>query len=233
VAAAGFLDHDRFVDEAARLFGGTAVDDPPSVPAVRLEGEGLDRRVPRDGAQSHLVFGVRTPPRSAPERFPLVLISAAFGGGMGSRLFQRIREELALAYTVYSFQSFYSRAGIAGVYLGTRPEWEERAAAAVRDECRKLAEEGLDATELREVKDQVKGQLMLSLESTSSRLHRLAGFALYDEPALSLDELLRAIEAVTRDQVADVARRYFQPERQIVLSMGPGADSGGGGTSPG
>jgi predicted Zn-dependent peptidase len=142
---------------------------------------------------------------------------------MGSRLFQKIREELALAYTVYSFQSFYSKAGIAGVYLGTRPEWEERAATAVRDEYRKLAEQGLDATELREVKDQVKGQLMLSLESTGSRLYRLAGFALYDEPARSLDQLLQTIEDVTQDEVADVARRYFAPENQVVLSMGPNA----------
>jgi predicted Zn-dependent peptidase len=222
VAAAGFLDHDRFVEAASALFGAVGEGDVPDVPEIRADGAGREERVAREGAQAHLVSGVRTPPRSGPARFPLILISAAFGGGMGSRLFQRIREELALAYAVYSFQSFYLRAGVAGVYLGTRPEWRDRATDAVREEYRKLAREGLETTELREVKDQVKGQLMLSLESTGSRLYRLAGFALYDEPSLTLDELITAIESVTEDQVAEVASRYFDPARQVILHMGPG-----------
>jgi predicted Zn-dependent peptidase len=140
---------------------------------------------------------------------------------MSSRLFQRVREELALAYTIYSFQSFYSRAGISGVYVGTRPEWADRAIDAIRDEFRKVAVDGLPPEELREVKDQVKGQVMLSLENTSSRLFRLAGFALYDQPRLTLDELLERIESVTPDEVAAAAERWFDPERQAVLRLGP------------
>jgi len=224
VAAAGFLEHDRFVAGVERLFGDVTGGDPLPVPEVSLDEPAREVGVSRDGAQSHLVFGVRTPPRVHPARFPLILISAAFGGGMGSRLFQRIREELGLAYTVYSFQSFYSRAGAAGVYLGTRPEWSARAVDAVRDEFRKLAREGLGGQELREVKDQVKGQVMLSLESTGARLFRLAGFALYDQPPLTLDELLEAIEAVTEEEVAEVAELYFDPDRQTLLHMGPNAD---------
>ncbi len=222
VGAAGFLDHDRFVDSAEALFSGVRGGEPSRIPEVAEDVAGREHRVSRDGTQAHLVFGTRTPPRADQARFPLVLISACFGGGMGSRLFQRIREELGLAYTVYSFQSLYSRAGVAGVYLGTRPEWRERAAEAVQEEYAKLARDGLGDTELREVKDQVKGQLMLSLESTGSRLYRLASFALYDEPRLTLDELLATIEAVTAEQVADVAARYFRPDRQVILHLGPG-----------
>jgi len=221
VAAAGYLDHEDFVRQVETLFGSVEGHEGPQVPEVSLETRGGNIQVTRESAQTHIVFGSRTPPRSHRARFPLVLLSAAFGGGMGSRLFQRIREELALAYTVYSFQSFYSRAGVSGVYVGTRPEWANRAVDAVREELRKISAEGLGDEELREVKDQVKGQVMLSLESTQSRLFRLAGFPLYGLPYLNLDELLATIEKVTRDEVAEAAARHFDPESQVVLRLGP------------
>jgi predicted Zn-dependent peptidase len=222
VAGAGYLDHDRFVAEVERLFGDLPGGPPPTVPKIELVKPSRDLvQVQREGSQSHLVFGVRTPRRQTTARFPLVLISAAFGGGMGSRLFQKIREELALGYSVYSFQSFYLQAGIAGVYLGTRPDWREKAMDALREEFANLARDGLGETEFRETKDQVKGQILLSLESPNSRLYRLAGFALYDQPARSLDDLLREIESVTREDVAEVASLYFHPDRQTVLQMGP------------
>jgi predicted Zn-dependent peptidase len=222
VAGAGHLDHDRFVAEVERLFGDLPGGPPPTVPKIELVKPSRDLvQVQREGSQSHLVFGVRTPRRQTTARFPLVLISAAFGGGMGSRLFQKIREELALGYSVYSFQSFYLQAGIAGVYLGTRPDWREKAMDALREEFANLARDGLGETEFRETKDQVKGQILLSLESPNSRLYRLAGFALYDQPARSLDDLLREIESVTREDVAEVASLYFHPDRQTVLQMGP------------
>jgi len=223
VAAAGHLEHARIVDTVGERFGDLPGVEIPAVPVVDYStgGPRVDLKVERDTAQTHIVFGSRTPPRSDPERYPQSLLSAAFGGGMSSRLFQRVREELALAYTVYSFQSFYSRAGISGVYVGTRPEGADRAVEAIREEFGKLASEGLSADEFREVKDQVKGQVMLSLENTASRLFRLAGFALYDQPRLTLDQLLDRIESVTRDQVMEAAERSFHPERQAVLRLGP------------
>ena len=221
VGAAGFLEHDAVVDEVSQKFGGIPGGESLDIPAVGVETEIQDVQVHRDGVQTHLVFGTRTPPRSDRARFPLILLSAAFGGGMGSRLFQKVREELALGYTVYSYQSFYSRAGVAGVYVGTRPEWGDRAVEVVREEYRKLAERALSAIELEEVKSQVKGQVMLSLESTGSRLFRLVGFALYEEPRLTLDQLLEAIDAVTVEDVAEAAARFFLPESQTLLRLGP------------
>ncbi len=140
---------------------------------------------------------------------------------MSSRLFQRVREELALAYSVFTFQSFYSLAGISGVYLGTRPVSAQRAADAVRDELEAVAEGGLPEDELIQTKRQVKGQIMLSLESTSARLYRLAGFALHGEPFLSLDEVLAKLDAVTPDDVAEVAGRFYSPRAMFLLSLGP------------
>lgn len=224
VAAAGNVEHDELVELAARFFGelpggGTSGRAPLPVP--------LDHgasAVVRDAAQTHIVFGAPTPPRTDPRRYPLILLSAALGGGMSSRLFQRVREELALAYTVYTFQSFYSQAGVSGVYVGTRPGWGERAVEAIREELARVAREGLPSDELARTKSQVKGQIMLSLESTGARLYRLAGFALHDEPFLTLDELLSRVDAVSEAEIATAAADCFHPDRQFVLQLGPGRE---------
>jgi predicted Zn-dependent peptidase len=217
------VDHDFLAEAAQRLFGAsTPSERRPAIAAPGPVRSGRERLV-RDSAQSHLVFGTDLVPHSDSRRYPLVLLSNALGGGMSSRLFQRIREELALAYAVYSFQSFYSSAGQGGVYVGTRPGGEERVVEAVLGEYAVLAREGLPAEELEQAKRQVKGQIMLALESTGSRLHRLAGFALYDEPYLTLDELLARIDAVSEEELAAVAAEFFDPERQFVVSLGPEA----------
>ena len=226
VAAAGNGQHGRFLEEVERLFGGVAPGERSDrVPALPEPVCG-DERVRRDGAQSHLVFGTEAPPHSDPRRYALVLLSSALGGGMSSRLFQRVREELALAYAVFSFQSFYALAGMTGVYVGTRPLREERAVAVVREELARVARDGLLGDELERTKQQVKGQIMLSLESTGARLHRLAGFALYEEPYLDLDELLGCIDAVTLDEVAAAAAEFYDPDRQLLLRLGPEEASG-------
>jgi len=102
----------------------------------------------RASAQTHLVWGIRTFGHHDPRRYALVLLSSAFGGGMSSRLFQRVREELGLAYTVYSYQSFYHDAGTVGVYVGTRPESADKAQAVVQEELARLAAHGLTEVEL-------------------------------------------------------------------------------------
>lgn len=222
VAAAGHVDHDEVVARVGELFraagGGPA---PPTIPDPRGDVSG-EEIVARASTQTHVVFGTRIPGHPDPRRYGFVLISAALGGGMSSRLFQRVREELGLAYTVYSFQSFYSRAGASGIYVGTRPEWADRVVEEVRDELARLAREGLEVGELEQTKQQVKGQVMLSLESTGARLHRLASLALHDEPFLSLDELLARVDGVTREEIAETAAEFFSPERQLILRLGPG-----------
>lgn len=223
VAAAGHLTHEAIVEEVAERFGHLPEGDaPPVSPVSWLEHDAAGEvRVERDTAQTHIVFGSRTPPRAAPDRYPLSLLSSAFGGGMSSRLFQRVREELGLAYSIFSFQSFYSRAGVSGVYVGSRPAGADRAVEEIRREFGRLVAEGLSEEEFREVRDQVKGQVMLSLESPASRLFRLAGFALYDQPRLTLDELLERIEGVTRDEMVAAAELAFHPDRQTLLRLGP------------
>jgi predicted Zn-dependent peptidase len=221
VAAAGNVVHEDFLERVDRLFGDVESGGAPGPlerPDPLVRG---DTRVPRSTAQSHIVFGTALPPHSDPRRYALVLLSSAFGGGMSSRLFQRVREELALAYAVYSFQAFYSVAGLSGVYVGTRPGSEDRAKDVILDEFVRISRQGLSSGELEQIKSQVKGQIMLSLESTGARLHRLAGFALFGEPFFSLDELLQRIDRVTVEDVREVAGEFFDPERQFILALGP------------
>jgi predicted Zn-dependent peptidase len=221
IAAVGNIKHNQMVDRITQLFGNAG----NGAPAAEFREPGAlmphEQHFSRKSAQTHIVFGTRTFGHGDPRRYALVLLSNAFGGGMSSRLFQKVREELGLAYAVYSFQSFYKLAGVSGVYVGTRPEWAERAADVIKAEMRELCRSGLTEEELADMKSQVKGQIVLSLEGTGSRLHRLAGTALYDEPYLSVDELMKRVEAVTHDDINALAAEYFDPEKQVVLRLGP------------
>jgi predicted Zn-dependent peptidase len=129
---------------------------------------------------------------------------------------------LALAYSVFTFQSFYTRGGIFGVYLGTRPSSAERAGEAVKGELERVAREGLEAEELEQTKRQIKGQIMLSLESTAARLYRLAGFAVHNEPFMTLDELLGKLDAVTPGAIREAAAEFLDPESLLLVRLGPG-----------
>lgn len=221
VAAVGNVSHEHIVEQVERLLG--------PLPAGNAQRNGrkpeaeraAELHVERPGAQSHTVFGTRTFGHQDPRRIALVLLSNAFGGGMSSRLFQRVREELGLAYAVYSLQSFYRDAGVSSIYVGTRPEWADRAEAVIREEMAKLAREGLTAEELEDAKGQVRGQVVLSMESSGARLSRLAGTELYDEPFRSVEEVLALVDAVTQDDVAALAATYYDPDRQVVLRLGP------------
>jgi predicted Zn-dependent peptidase len=221
VAGAGNLEHEDFVDRVTELFDdmtpGARTRRADPTPSTR---SGVELRS-RDSAQTHIVFGTDVPGHSHPDRYALILLSSALGLGMSSRLFQKVREELGLCYAVYTYQSFYRASGVSGVYLGTRPGSADEAASAVRRELARVAVEGLPEAELDQTKRQVKGQVMISLESTGARLHRLASFALHDEPFVGLTGLLERVEAVTPEDIGRVAAAYFQPDRQLELRLGP------------
>jgi predicted Zn-dependent peptidase len=176
----------------------------------------------RDTAQTHIVFGTDTFPLRDPRRFALSILTNVFGGGMSSRLFQRVREELGLAYAVFAYKHFHQSAGQLGVYVGTQTASADQAVDAIRAEYDRIAREGLPADELESGKLQLKGQIMLALESPLARMGRLAGFALHDDPYRPLDQMLAEIDAVTAHDVAAVAAEFFPSERQTVVRLGPG-----------
>jgi predicted Zn-dependent peptidase len=228
IAASGNVEHQRLLDvlektgwtnEAARE--GARITPPTPVraaPAVR--------HVHREGAQTHLVIGTDAVPHGDPRRLPFLLLSMLLGGGMSSRLFQRVREELGLAYSVYTYQSFHADTGMHGVYVATAPATGAQAFDAIRTELAAVAANGLPHDEIVMGKQQLKGQVTLSLESVSARMYRAASVELYGEPYRTLDEVLALVDGITPDQVQDVAREYFTPERMTVVSLGPAPVTG-------
>ncbi|HYS61506.1 MAG TPA: insulinase family protein [Gemmatimonadales bacterium] len=196
----------------------------PSSVAVPPAVRGTEARHAKDTAQTHIVFATDSVPYADRRKYALLVLANVFGGGMSSRLFQRIREELGLAYAIYAFTSLYRQVGVTGVYVGTQPKTATQAAAAIREEYAKLARTGLRGEALAEAKQQTQGQLMLSLESPSARMYRLAGFPIHGEPYQSLDQVLAAVAGLTEKAIADVAAEFFDPERQTVVWLGPEKD---------
>jgi predicted Zn-dependent peptidase len=223
IAAAGNVNHDQLLTVLERegWFEGSTREAPRSgvTPAPAIRGGNCTEH--RDTAQTHIVFGTDTFPLRDPRRFPLAILTNVFGGGMSSRLFQRVREELGLAYAIFAYKHFYQGSGQLGVYVGTQTSTADRAVEAIRGEYGRLAGEGLPPTELAHGKQQLKGQIMLSLESPGARMARLAGFTLYEDRYRPLDDMLAEIDRITPDGVAGVAAEFFAPDRQTVLRLGP------------
>jgi predicted Zn-dependent peptidase len=223
VAAAGNVEHQAVLALLEREGWFQAADRMPArspviaEPAVR----GARYREERDATQMHIVFATDTIPYKDPRRFALAILTNTFGGGMSSRLFQRIREELGLAYAVYAYQNLFQSTGVSGVYIGTQPGTADQATEAILAEYRKLAEDSLTEQELAEGKQQFKGQVMLSLENPISRMNRLAAVALHQDRYRTLNQVLAEIDAVTPSDVAVLAGEFFDPARQTVLRLGP------------
>ncbi len=224
VACAGHVEHDALL-EVLRQTGwtdqrrGTSVVAAPAPPQAEPP---VTKHVEREGAQTHLVLATPTVRYGDPRRYGITLMNMLLGGGMSSRLFQRIREELGLAYSVYAFQNFHADVGLAGTYVGTSPDTAATALSAVTRELDLLSREGFSVDEVSAGRQQLRGQLMLSLEGSSSRMYRLATEELYGEPHRTLDDALADIDRITHDEVAALCGTFLAPDRQTILSLGPG-----------
>lgn len=225
IAAAGRVDHEEIVALLARegWFDSAGRVEPLPAIAPLPAKRGELHRIERDSAQVHMVFGTDTFPYRDRRRFALSIITNAFGGGMSSRLFQRIREELGLAYAVYAYQQLYRAAGVSAVYIGTQPSTADQAEEAIRAEFALLGRDGLSAEDVVTGRQQLKGQVMLSLESPVSRMNRLATLVLHGEEYRPLDAILAEIDAVTQGDIAAITQEFFDPDRQTVVRLGPAA----------
>lgn len=226
VAASGRVEHDQLLaalDEAGWLSVPRGDMTPFAIDPVEAAGSHAEHITRRDIGQTHVVLGGPGPSHSDPRRWAFALVDMLLGGGMSSRLFQRVREELGLAYSVHTFASAFKDAGTHGVYLASAPESAQAALDAVRSVMSDVAENGLSAEELEAGKRQLRGQLVLSMEGVSSRMYRAASTTLYDEPYRTVDELMALVDAITDEQVREISREYFNPDRQILVSHGPKA----------
>jgi predicted Zn-dependent peptidase len=160
--------------------------------------------------------------RDDERRFALRVLDNILGGTSSSRLFQEVREKRGLAYSVYSFQSLYAGSGQIGLYLGTRPDNVARALRVVADELDRFREDPASDDELARSKENVKGRVLLALESTTARMNRLGSSVLAGIPLLSVDEVEERIDAVTIDDLQALAGELLAPER--LSAAGIGAD---------
>jgi len=175
----------------------------------------------KDLEQVHLCIGVPSVPLGHEDRFGVAVLNNLLGGGMSSRLFQNIRERQGLAYAIESDISPYTDSGVLSVYAGTSRESAVQLIRSVCDEFRAVRRDGVSVEELRRAKDHLKGSMMLSLESTSSRMSNLARQELYFGRFFSLDEILAGIEAVTREELQSLAQEYFQTDLIAATVLGP------------
>jgi predicted Zn-dependent peptidase len=221
VTAAGNITHEQVLALVEKEFGHLKAlpsqeDDPIPTTAAPIQ-----LQTKKDLEQVHLCVGVPSLPLAHERRFGVAVLNNLLGGGMSSRLFQNIREKQGLAYAVFSELTPYSDAGMLTVYAGTAKETIGKVLDMTIAEFRAMKESPVSEEELLRAKNHLKGSLMLSLESTSSRMSNLARQELYFHRFSTLDEILASIEAVTREEVQSLAREFFQPERIALTVLGP------------
>lgn len=222
VAAAGAVDHDRIcamVQEAlgsrpAVPAGGAPARTAPSRPAVRR----VD--VQRDTEQAHVIVAVPGPLRGDEERHAVGIVEHVLGGGMSSRLFQSIREERGLAYSVYAYRLGFQHAGAVAVYAGTSPDQAPTVVGLIEEEMERVAASGITEEEFEAARGHIRGSMALGLEDSGARMGRIGHSQLIHDHVLTLDEVDRRLSALTLDGINESARRWLSAPRTVV-TVGP------------
>ena len=224
VGAAGHLDHERIV-ELGRAAG---------LARHRRERRRAGERGPRttarlrfyekDTEQYHICFGAPGITREDERRYALAVLDSIFGGSTSSRLFREVREKRGLAYSVGSYNEQYTDSGLVATYVGTREDNVEEACAIIGTELERLRTEPVSDEELARAKENVKGRLVLSSESTAARMTRISRATLFDLPIDSLDEMLAKVDAVEVDDLTALAAELYGAERLSAACVGRGED---------
>ena len=226
VAIAGDVEHDRAVALVGEALDGWE-GDRPSAPATRRPPRAGERLVVRrrPTEQTHLVLGGPGLARGDERRHAAHVLDQALGGGMASRLFQEVRERRGLAYSVFSYLSLHAEGGTFGVYAGTAPDRVATVLDVLGEELGRAVEGGFGEAELARARGALTGALVLSLEDTASRMSRLGKSLITGTPLLALDDLIARIDAVTAEDVADVAQALLGAPRTLAL-VGPVEEGG-------
>ncbi len=223
IAAAGAVDHDQLVQLAAERVGSDAdgAGAPATVGPVHMPEVPQRRFERKDTEQFHVCLGAVGLSRHDERRFALRVLDTIFGGTSSSRLFQEVRERRGLAYAVYSFTSGYQDTGQVGLYVGTRADNLVQALDVVGSELTRAIKEPATADELARAKENLKGRVVLALESTGARMNRLGSEVLAGAPLMALDEVVRRIDAVSHEDLAALAEDLWAPERLSAAGIGP------------
>ncbi|MDB5107815.1 MAG: zinc-dependent peptidase, partial [Candidatus Binatus sp.] len=219
IAAAGQLEHERLVAKCTGLFGGIEGNGkveqitPPTNHALVLTHE-------KKLEQAHICIGGPGLSQTHRLRYAAYVLNTALGGGMSSRLFQEVREKRGRVYSIYSFISSFIDTGYFGVYAGTNPEWVDEVLEVTIAELAKMERDGLAPAELTRAKSQLQGNMLLGMESTDSRMNRLARNEIYFRRDVPLEELAQGIESVTNDEIVELAQSWFKPSQLAMVLLG-------------
>jgi predicted Zn-dependent peptidase len=224
ITAAGNLDHDHLLNLAGRHFGSLesrrgempARAPNPSAPIIIRNKSELE--------QSHLVIGAPCPSLLSEDRYAVDLLTLILGGGMSSRLFQSVREDRGLVYTINASVTPFSDCGYLNIYAGTSCEQLEATIEATLEELRKIKREAVTVSELQRNKDQLKASLILNLELSSSRMSGLAQNEMNFGRFISPNEIITRVDAVTVEDLERLANEIFQPEAMAAVLLGPLGD---------
>lgn len=220
IAACGNLSHDRLVELTKKYFENLSPlssRNGRSAPVIRP----VLRSFYRKTAQTHICLGIRALEFNHVYRPALLILNSILGGGMSSRFFQHLREDLSLVYTVFSYVDFFDDVGLFGIYLGTVKKNVKSALDAIKSEISIITSDKLSESNLQNAKEQLKGGLVLGLENTSNRMNRLAKHEFLAERHISIDETIAGIDAVKSSEVTEVARILFEGNRFSGVSLGP------------
>jgi len=220
VTAAGHVEHAHLVDLVAREFDALEPGADPEPGTAPEPHAALASQSKAELEQTHVCVGVPSVSLTDHRRYAAAVLNTILGGGMSSRLFQNIRERQGLAYSVFSEMNPYSDAGMMTIYAGTGLANVSKVLGLISAEFRALKNEAVTEEELRRAKDHLKGSLVLSLESTSARMSNLARQEMYFHHFFTTDEILAAVEGVTRDDVRVVATDFFRPDQIAATVVG-------------
>jgi predicted Zn-dependent peptidase len=224
VAAAGNIEHEQIVELAKRHVEPPAADgEAPVLEAPHVDGAQIGFQQ-KDTEQFHIAFGGPGIDRGDDRRYALSILDAVFGGSTSSRLFREVREKKGLAYAVGSYTQQYVDSGMIGIYVGTRGDNVQEACEIIGRELASVHTEGITDDELARAKEHVKGRMVLSSESTAARMGRIGKALLFDTPLLTLDELLEKVDAVTSEDVAELARELYAPDSLSAAAIAPDED---------
>lgn len=220
IAAAGNLTHEKLEELAERYFGkmngkkkqGNS-NKPSLIPAHTIQSKAIE--------QVHLCLGTHSVPQASPDIYTIHILNNILGGGISSRLFQSIREEKGLAYSIYSYQTNYSDAGLFTIYAGTRPSNTTQVIELIRQNISELKNKGISASELSKTKEQLKGSLLLGLESSSSRMSRVGKMEITLGKYITLDEVVAKIDKVSLEDLREITQDLFNAKTLCFTALGP------------
>lgn len=220
IAVAGNMEHEAVVDRLAKKFDTIKKKKTPPAQAAFQPSRSVSCNF-RSLEQVHVCLGAPGCSHLARERYALYVLNSILGGGMSSRLFQEIRENRGLAYSVTSFTSSFFDTGVFGVYMGVVKDTVQEALRIVFDEMRSLREKPVSAAELSAAKEQLKGNMLLAMEGTDSRMSRLAKCEMYYDQYIPLSRIIKDIDAVTEDDVRELACGLFRDDQMTCTFLGP------------